>query len=106
MPETTEVDTNPKPTVIIVGAGLGGLLLGALLERVDIPYIILERASSFKPLGNSPSIPSSSFLIKCLQPLYDLNTPFFLTPLSIYTDRFGDESRRTDPASVRPAWDR
>ncbi|KAG0293579.1 hypothetical protein BGZ96_002624 [Linnemannia gamsii] len=56
MPDTINVDTNPKPTVIIVGAGLGGLLLGALLERVDIPYIILERASSFKPLGSAMSL--------------------------------------------------
>jgi 2-polyprenyl-6-methoxyphenol hydroxylase-like FAD-dependent oxidoreductase len=66
MPDSTEVDTNPKPTVIIVGAGLGGLLLGALLERVDIPYIILERASSFKPLGRFPSTSPSPLLTKCL----------------------------------------
>lgn len=59
MPNATEVDTNPKPTVIIVGAGLGGLMLAALLERVDIPYLILERATSFKPLGNPPILPSS-----------------------------------------------
>lgn len=56
MPNATEVDTNPKPTVIIVGAGLGGLMLAALLERVDIPYLILERATSFKPLGSAMSL--------------------------------------------------
>ncbi|KAF9132876.1 hypothetical protein BGX30_012498 [Mortierella sp. GBA39] len=56
MPDTTEVDTNPKPTVIIVGAGLGGLMLAALLERVDIPYLIIERATSFKPLGSAMSL--------------------------------------------------
>ncbi|KAG0079568.1 hypothetical protein BGZ90_002256 [Linnemannia elongata] len=56
MPDATEVDTNPKPTVIIVGAGLGGLMLAALLERVDIPYLILERANSFKPLGSAMSL--------------------------------------------------
>lgn len=60
MPDTTTVDTNPQPTVIIVGAGLGGLMLAALLERVDIPYLILERATSFKPLGNPPSPPPPS----------------------------------------------
>ena len=54
MPNTEPVDTNPKPQVLIVGAGLGGLLLGALLERADIPYVILERASSIKPLGKIP----------------------------------------------------
>lgn len=41
-----------RPHVLIVGAGLGGLLLGALLERCNIPYDIFERASSVKPLGN------------------------------------------------------
>jgi 2-polyprenyl-6-methoxyphenol hydroxylase-like FAD-dependent oxidoreductase len=41
-----------KPTVLIVGAGLGGLMLGALLEKIDIPYIIFERTSLIRPLGN------------------------------------------------------
>ncbi|KAG0284804.1 hypothetical protein BGZ96_010866 [Linnemannia gamsii] len=43
----------PRPHVLIVGAGLGGLLLGALLERCNIPYTIFERASSVKPLGSA-----------------------------------------------------
>lgn len=42
----------PRPTVLIVGAGLGGVVLGALLERCNIPYMIFERASTVKPLGN------------------------------------------------------
>lgn len=46
---STSVATTPH--VLIVGAGLGGLLLGALLEKCNIPYDILERASSVKPLG-------------------------------------------------------
>jgi monoamine oxidase len=40
-----------KPTVLIVGAGLGGLMLGTLLEKANIPYYIFERAPSVKPLG-------------------------------------------------------
>lgn len=44
-------DTHNKPTVLIVGAGLGGLMLGALLERQGVPYTILERAAVIKPLG-------------------------------------------------------
>ncbi|KAF9899616.1 hypothetical protein BX616_002931 [Lobosporangium transversale] len=40
-----------QPSVIIVGAGLGGLLLGALLERIDVPYQIFERAREIRPLG-------------------------------------------------------
>ncbi|KAG0311444.1 hypothetical protein BGZ97_011874 [Linnemannia gamsii] len=35
-----------KPTVLIVGAGLGGLMLGTLLEKANIPYYIFERAPS------------------------------------------------------------
>ncbi|KAF9103061.1 hypothetical protein BGX29_003858 [Mortierella sp. GBA35] len=40
------------PTVLIVGAGLGGLVLGALLEKASIPYAIFERAAAVKPLGS------------------------------------------------------
>lgn len=51
---TTTTTTEGKPTVLIVGAGLGGLMLGALLERIDIPYVIFERTSSIKSLGKGP----------------------------------------------------
>lgn len=56
---------NYKPTVLIVGAGLGGLMLGALLEKIDIPYIIFERTSLIRPLGMS-NILSSPFYEKPL----------------------------------------
>ncbi|KAF8946352.1 hypothetical protein BGZ47_000763 [Haplosporangium gracile] len=52
---TTEV----KPEVLIVGAGIGGLLLGALLEKASIPYTIFERTSSVKPLGSALMIGSN-----------------------------------------------
>lgn len=42
---------NPKPVVMIVGAGLGGLMMGVLLERMEVPYHIFERANEIKPLG-------------------------------------------------------
>ncbi|KAF9935130.1 hypothetical protein FBU30_007509 [Linnemannia zychae] len=45
-----------KPTVLIVGAGMGGLLLGALLEKCNIPYLIFERATTVKPLGSAMTI--------------------------------------------------
>ncbi|KAG0042624.1 hypothetical protein BGZ83_000244 [Gryganskiella cystojenkinii] len=45
-----------RPEVIIVGAGLGGLALGLLLERAGVPYKILERASVVKPLGSAIAI--------------------------------------------------
>ncbi|OAQ32588.1 FAD/NAD(P)-binding domain-containing protein [Linnemannia elongata AG-77] len=40
-----------RPKVLIVGAGLEGLLLGALLEKERVPYQIFERATTVKPLG-------------------------------------------------------
>ena len=37
--------------VLIVGAGLSGLLLAQLLESANIEYHVYERASKIKPLG-------------------------------------------------------
>ncbi|KAG0273713.1 hypothetical protein BGZ95_010487 [Linnemannia exigua] len=42
-----------RPKVLIVGAGLGGLTLGMLLHKADIPFEIYERASEVKPLGSA-----------------------------------------------------
>ncbi|KAG0369737.1 hypothetical protein BGX24_002306 [Mortierella sp. AD032] len=45
-----------KPCVLIVGAGLGGLMLAALLEKSKVPYFIFERTSVVTPLGSALSI--------------------------------------------------
>ncbi|KAF9537786.1 hypothetical protein EC957_007673 [Mortierella hygrophila] len=45
-----------KPKVLIVGAGLGGLMLGALLEKSNVPYQIFERATTVKPLGSALAV--------------------------------------------------
>ncbi|KAF9136066.1 hypothetical protein BGW39_008029 [Mortierella sp. 14UC] len=45
-----------KPKVLIVGAGLGGLMLGALLEKSSVPYTIFERATTVKSFGSAMSI--------------------------------------------------
>ncbi|KAG0376826.1 hypothetical protein BGX24_007169, partial [Mortierella sp. AD032] len=42
--------TDEPPRVLIVGAGLGGLFLGILLEEAGIPYEIFERTQEIKPL--------------------------------------------------------
>ncbi|OAQ33866.1 FAD/NAD(P)-binding domain-containing protein [Linnemannia elongata AG-77] len=42
-----------RPKVLIVGAGLGGLTLGMLLHKANIPFEIYERASVVKPLGSA-----------------------------------------------------
>lgn len=40
-----------RPKVIIVGAGLGGVVLGALLEKAGVDFDVYERAPIVKPLG-------------------------------------------------------
>jgi 2-polyprenyl-6-methoxyphenol hydroxylase-like FAD-dependent oxidoreductase len=40
-----------RPKVLIAGAGLGGLTLGMLLHKANIPFEIYERAAEVKPLG-------------------------------------------------------
>ncbi|KAF9578771.1 hypothetical protein BGW38_005272 [Lunasporangiospora selenospora] len=44
-------DTPALPQVLIVGAGLSSLFLALLLDRIDVPYQIFERAATVKPLG-------------------------------------------------------
>ncbi|KAG9072926.1 hypothetical protein KI688_000707 [Linnemannia hyalina] len=53
---STATTTDPQHHILIVGAGLGGLMLGASLERCNIPYTIFERASTVKPLGSALSV--------------------------------------------------
>ncbi|KAF9954069.1 hypothetical protein BGZ72_004931 [Mortierella alpina] len=48
-----------KPRVIIVGAGIGGLVLAILMEKASIPYEILERATEVKMLGSAISLGST-----------------------------------------------
>lgn len=49
--------TQEKPTVLIVGAGLGGVTLGLILEAAGVPYAIFEKATSVKPLGMEETAP-------------------------------------------------
>ncbi|KAF9428900.1 hypothetical protein BGZ94_000561, partial [Podila epigama] len=59
VPDLKDVPFNNIPTnarVVIVGAGIGGLTLGALLERAGIEFQIFERAREVKPLGSALSI--------------------------------------------------
>ena len=42
--------------VLIVGGGIGGLMLGLMLERANIGYEILERSPEHRPLGSAISL--------------------------------------------------
>ncbi|KAF9185605.1 hypothetical protein BGZ51_002542 [Haplosporangium sp. Z 767] len=42
-----------RPHIMIVGAGLGGLTLAAILEHTDIPYTVYEKAPLVKPVGSA-----------------------------------------------------
>lgn len=42
---------NGRPKVLIVGAGLGGLMLGNLLRIAGVRYDIFEFTKEVKPLG-------------------------------------------------------
>ncbi|KAF9095907.1 hypothetical protein BGX29_008831 [Mortierella sp. GBA35] len=67
----SSTDFQPKPTVLIVGAGLGGVMLGVLLEKASIPYLIFERATTVKPLGSALSVSSPLMPIFEQLDLYD-----------------------------------
>ncbi|KAF9159801.1 hypothetical protein DFQ26_006166 [Actinomortierella ambigua] len=57
--------------VVIVGAGLGGLCLGALLEKANIGYVILERATKVVPLGSSLAVSPSVQALAIQLGIYD-----------------------------------
>ncbi|KAF9414848.1 hypothetical protein BGZ94_000268 [Podila epigama] len=51
--------TKEKPRVLIIGAGIGGLMLAILLQAGGIPYEIIERANEVKPLGSGLTLGSN-----------------------------------------------
>ncbi|KAF9925335.1 hypothetical protein FBU30_004925 [Linnemannia zychae] len=82
-----------KPNVLIVGAGLGGLMLGALLEKLELPYAIFERASTVKPLGSGMAVGPTLLPIFQQLGIYDefislgkriRYTPFFKESMESY----------------------
>ncbi|KAI1299079.1 hypothetical protein EDD11_006499 [Mortierella claussenii] len=64
-----------KPKVIIVGAGIGGLLLGILLERANIPYDIFERASHVRTLGIYDELAARGKICNCIEMYNDKRKP-------------------------------
>lgn len=58
---------NDVPGVLIVGGGLGGLLLGILLESIKVPYHIFERTTQVRPLGMCFRDTPNPFLLRVPQ---------------------------------------
>ncbi|KAF9101918.1 hypothetical protein BGX27_011278 [Mortierella sp. AM989] len=57
---TTNLENKNMPKVLIVGAGIAGLMLGILFESLDIPYHIFDRASTVRPLGSALGLGSNT----------------------------------------------
>lgn len=46
----------PQFSILIAGAGIGGLIMGLMLEQAEIPFLILERTSTIHPTGGAISL--------------------------------------------------
>ncbi|KAF9124985.1 hypothetical protein BGW39_007751 [Mortierella sp. 14UC] len=92
-----------KPTVLIVGAGLGGLMLGALLEKTGVPYTIFERAAVVKPLGSAMSVGPTLLPIFQQLGIYDE----FLTigKYGTHTETYRETLEPYKPTDHRPVED-
>ncbi|KAF9424447.1 hypothetical protein BGZ76_003522 [Entomortierella beljakovae] len=60
-----------KPEILIVGAGVAGLIMGIMLEQIGIPYRIFERSSAVKPLGSAMSLGGTTFPVLEQLGIYD-----------------------------------
>ncbi|KAF9573946.1 hypothetical protein BGW38_008368, partial [Lunasporangiospora selenospora] len=50
----------PEPVkVLIVGAGIGGLMTAIMLERAGMDYLVFEKAKECLPLGSALSLTSA-----------------------------------------------
>ncbi|KAG0267946.1 hypothetical protein BGZ95_002696, partial [Linnemannia exigua] len=79
-PSTAASDsTQERLRVLIVGGGIGGLMLGLMLERASIDYVILERSSEIRPLGSAISLNGSVLRVfeqlGMLEDVYKISKP-------------------------------
>ena len=71
-------------TVIICGAGIGGLCLGLSLQQLNIPFQIFESSVSIEPLGVGVNLQPNA-----VRELFALGLKDDLTRIGIQTEEFG-----------------
>ena len=76
-------------TVLICGAGIGGLCLGLSLQQLKIPFQIFEASESIKPLGVGINLQPNA-----VRELYALGIKDGLSGIGIQTEEFGLFSKR------------
>ena len=61
----------PDTQVLIVGGGIGGLILAAILRRLSISCIVLERSEALTPVGAGLSLAPNALAVLDQLGLYD-----------------------------------
>ncbi|KAK3826265.1 MAG: hypothetical protein JOS17DRAFT_254269 [Linnemannia elongata] len=94
----------PHVRVIIVGAGIGGLMLGILLQRMGVTYQIFERAPKVKPLGALMSINSN--ILPVFEQLGLLERVEAISLLIYYTTLFNGKLEKIAEVNTKDHRDR
>ena len=91
-------------TVLICGAGIGGLCLGLSLQQLKIPFQIFETSGSIKPLGVGINLQPNA-----VRELYALGIKDGLSRIGIQTEEFGLFSKKgleiwTEPRGLKAGY--
>ena len=70
-------------TVLICGAGIGGLSLGLSLQQLKIPFQIFESSASIEPLGVGVNLQPNA-----VKELFALGLKDPLTRIGVQTEEF------------------
>ena len=76
-------------TVLISGAGIGGLCLGLSLQQLKIPFQIFETSLSIEPLGVGVNLQPNA-----VRELFALGLKDSLTRIGVQTEEFGLFSKK------------